>query len=53
MVFKISCKKILYITVKLDFGIDKKSMNFDFKNSQNISVDQILTERFHFIKNLL
>ena len=34
----------LYITVKLDFDIDRKSANFDFKNPQNISVDQIITE---------
>ena len=33
--FKIPCN----ITVKIDFDIDKKSANFDFKNPQNISVD--------------
>ena len=37
----------LYITVKLDFDIDRKSANFDFKNPQNISVDQI-TFSFHY-----
>ena len=31
----------LYITVKFDFDIDRESANFDFKNPQNISVDQI------------
>ena len=34
----------LYITVKLDFDIDRKSANFDLKNPQNISVDHIITE---------
>ena len=34
----------LYITVKLDFDIDRKSANFDFKNPQNKSIDQIITE---------
>ena len=45
----------LYINVKLDFDIDRKSANFDFKNPQNIILDQIITElsRFHFIKNLI
>ena len=42
----------LYITVKLDFDIDRKFANFDFKNPQNISVDQIITElstfSFHY-----
>ena len=42
----------LYITVKLDFDIDRKSANFDFKNPQNISVNQIKTElstfSFHY-----
>ena len=42
----------LYITVKLDFGIDRKSANFDFKDPQNIRVDQIITEfstfSFHY-----
>ena len=37
----------LYITVKLDFDIDRKSANFDFKILQNISL------RFHLIMNLL
>ena len=32
----------LYITVKLDFDIDRKSANFDFKNPQIIS--QMITE---------
>ena len=38
--------------MKLDFGIDRKSANFYFKNPQNISVDQIITElstfSFHY-----
>ena len=33
--------------MKLDFNIDRKSANFDFKNPQNISVDQI-TFSFHY-----
>ena len=37
-IFKIPC--IMYITVKLDFDIDRKSANFDFENTQNLSVDQ-------------
>ena len=47
---KISCNFSvisLYITVKLDFDIDRKSANFNLKNPQNISL------RFHFILNLL
>ena len=53
IVSKISCKKlVLYITVKLDFNIDRKSANFDLKNPQNISLDQIITEfstfSFHY-----
>ena len=48
IVCKISCKILfLYITVKLDFDIDRKSANFNFKNPQNISL------RFHFIMHLL
>ena len=38
----------LFITVKLDFDIDRKSASFDFKNLQNISVDQI-TFSFYYI----
>ena len=38
--------------MKLDFGIDRKSANFDFINPQNIFVDQIITElstfSFHY-----
>ena len=37
----------LYITVTLDFDIDRKSAKIDFKNAQNISVDQI-TCSFHY-----
>ena len=37
----------LYNTVKLDFDIERKSANFDFKNLQNISIDQI-TFSFHY-----
>ena len=33
--------------MKLDFDIDRKSTNLDFKNPQNISVDQI-TFSFHY-----
>ena len=40
---------LLYITVKLNFDIGRKSANFDFKNSQNISVDQIITELSTFL----
>ena len=48
IVCKISCKNFVSdITVKLDFDIDRKSANFNFKNPQNISL------RFHFIMNLL
>ena len=42
----------LYIAVNFDFEIDSKSANFHFKNPQNISVDQIVTEfstfSFHY-----
>ena len=42
----------MYITVKLDYDIDRKSANFDFKNPKNICVDQIITElstfSFHY-----
>ena len=42
------CKILfLYITVNLDLDIERKSANFDFKNPQNISVDQI-TFSFHY-----
>ena len=38
--------------MKLDFDIERKSANFDYKNPQNISVDQIITElstpSFHY-----
>ena len=37
----------LYITVKLDFDIDRKSANFNFKNPQNISL------RFHGTQKIL
>ena len=49
IVCKISCKIFfsLYITVKLDFDIDRKSAKFNWKTPQNISL------RFHFIMNLL
>ena len=33
--------------MKLDFDINRKSLNFDFKNPQNISVDQIAFS-FHY-----
>ena len=49
VVCKVSCTNlVLYITVKLDFDIDRKSANFDFKNPQNIKVDQIITYSFHY-----
>ena len=35
--------------MKLDFDIDRKSANFDFKNPPNTSVDQIM---FSFHKEL-
>ena len=38
--------------MKLDFDIDRKSANFDFKNPQNISSRPIITEistfSFHY-----
>ena len=36
--------------MKLDFDIDKKSANFDFKNLKNINVDQI---KFSFYYELV
>ena len=53
--FYILCVKFLvnilflYITVNLDFDIDRKSANFDFNNPQNISVDQLITELSTFL----
>ena len=46
--------KILFlnITVKLDFEIDRKSANFDFKDPQNIRLDQIITEFFNVFISL-
>ena len=41
----------MYITVKRDFDIGGKSANFDFKNPQNISVDQKKTELSTFSLN--